>query len=575
MNNAKIADIFDQVADLLEFKLANPFRVRAYRRGARTIRDLPESVTSIVNDSAKNLTDIDGIGKDLAAKCETLISTGELPMLAELLLDIPGSVLDLMRVPGLGPKKAAAVFNQLNVTTLDELKAACDAEQVRALKGFGAKTEQAILDGLAIANAANERILWSEADVIAESLTNHMRELSDIEEMSLAGSYRRGRETVGDLDLLVVAKDSQTVMDRFQAFADVQSIIARGDTKMSVRLDSGFQIDLRVVPHESFGAALQYFTGSKEHNVVLRGRARKRGLKINEYGVYRIEDGEYVAGQDEADVYACLDLPTIPPELREVRSEFDQTLDEALIELSDIRGDLHMHTTATDGKATLDEMIAAAKACGLKYIAITDHSQRVSMANGLDGQRLLQQWEQIDIANQSETGHFRVLKGIECDILEKGGMDLPDEILSQADWVLGSIHYGQKQSEAEITNRILGAIENPYVTAIAHPTGRLINRREAYEVDLDSIMAAAKEHGKLLELNANPRRLDLSDLHCALAKEYGIPIVISTDAHSVGGLDVMQYGIKQARRGGLTPNDVANTRTRSQFMKMLPKSSNR
>ena len=571
MNNAKIADIFDQVADLLEFKLANPFRVRAYRRGARTIRDLPESVTSIVNDSAKNLTDIDGIGKDLAAKCETLISTGELPMLAELLLDIPGSVLDLMRVPGLGPKKAAAVFNQLNVTTLDELKAACDAEQVRALKGFGAKTEQAILDGLAIANAANERILWSEADVIAESLTNHMRELSDIEEMSLAGSYRRGRETVGDLDLLVVAKDSQTVMDRFQAFADVQSVIARGDTKMSVRLDSGFQIDLRVVPHESFGAALQYFTGSKEHNVVLRGRARKRGLKINEYGVYRIEDGEYVAGQDEADVYACLDLPTIPPELREGRSEFDQTLDEALIELSDIRGDLHMHTTATDGKATLDEMIAAAKACGLKYIAITDHSQRVSMANGLDGQRLLEQWEQIDIANQSETGHFRVLKGIECDILEKGGMDLPDEILSQADWVLGSIHYGQKQSEAEITNRILGAIENPYVTAIAHPTGRLINRREAYEVDLDSIMAAAKEHGKLLELNANPRRLDLSDLHCALAKEYGIPIVISTDAHSVGGLDVMQYGIKQARRGGLTPNDVANTRTRSQFMKMLPK----
>ena len=571
MNNAKIADIFDQVADLLEFKSANPFRVRAYRRGARTIRDLPESVASIVNDSTKKLTDIDGIGKDLAAKCETLISTGELPMLAELLSDIPGSVLDLLRVPGLGPKKAAAVFNQLNVTTLDELKAACDAEQVRALKGFGAKTEQAILDGLAIANAANERILWSEADVIAESLTNHMRELSDIEEMSLAGSYRRGRETVGDLDLLVVAKDSQTVMDRFQAFADVQSVIARGDTKMSVRLDSGFQIDLRVVPHESFGAALQYFTGSKEHNVVLRGRARKRGLKINEYGVYRIEDGEYVAGQDEADVYACLDLPTFPPELREGRSEFDQTLDEALIELSDIRGDLHMHTTATDGKATLDEMIAAAKACGLKYIAITDHSQRVSMANGLDGQRLLEQWEQIDIANQAETGHFRVLKGIECDILEKGGMDLPDEILSQADWVLGSIHYGQKQSVAEITNRILGAIENPYVTAIAHPTGRLINRREAYEVDLDSVMAAAKEHGKLLELNANPRRLDLSDLHCALAKEYGIPIVISTDAHSVGGLDVMQYGIKQARRGGLTPNDVANTRTRSQFMKMLPK----
>jgi DNA polymerase (family 10) len=335
---------------------------------------------------------------------------------------------------------------------------------------------------------------------------------------------------------------------------------------------SGLQADLRVVPEESFGAALQYFTGSKEHNVEVRGRAKQRGLKINEYGVFRADSDVYVAGRTEADVYGALELPLIPAELREARQEFEWAETgqlPQLIELSDIQGDLHMHTTATDGKATIAEMAAAARQRGLKYIAITDHSQRVSMARGLDPTRLLAQWDEIDQLNRQANDNFVILKGIECDILEQGGMDLPDEILAQADWVLASLHYGQRQSQDQITQRIVGAIRNPHVTAIAHPTGRLLNRRDAYDVDLDAILQAAKQHGKLLELNANPERLDLNDLHCAAAKRLGIPIVINTDAHSILGLDVMRFGVQQARRGGLTRQDVVNTRPWPQLRKML------
>ena len=433
---------------------------------------------------------------------------------------------------------------------------------MRQLKGFGAKTEQAILNGIEIANAANERILWSEADLIAQELLSHLKDHPQVEQIALAGSYRRRRETVGDLDVLVTSPDAKSVMDSFREFGDIADVIGRGDTKMSVRLDKAFQVDLRVVPAESFGAALQYFTGSKDHNVILRGQAKAKGLKINEYGVYQVDDGTFVAGATEEDVYGALGLPVIPPELREARGEFDIDVIPNLVELSDVQGDLHMHTTESDGKASLEEMVRAAKKRGLKYIAITDHSQRVSMANGLDAERLLQQWAMIDDFNEQHDDSFVVLKGIECDILEQGGMDLPDDVLCQADWVLASVHYGQRQSRQQITERILGALENPppAVTAIAHPTGRLLNRREAYEVDIDAVFKAAKENGKLLELNSHPRRLDLNDVHCAAAKRHGIPIVLSTDAHSTEGLDVMKYGINQARRGGLTAADIANTR---------------
>jgi DNA polymerase (family 10) len=367
-------------------------------------------------------------------------------------------------------------------------------------------------------------------------------------------------------------------MDHFARFAGVAEIIARGDTKMSVRSDKGFQIDLRVVNRTAFGAALQYFTGSKQHNVELRGRARQQGLKINEYGVFRAGDGneEYIAGATEDEVYAALGLTVFAPELREARREFEWAEEgrlPQLIELQDIRGDLHAHTTDTDGRATLEEMVHAAQRRGLRYLAVTDHSQRVSMARGLDPKRLLKQWAQIDSLNKQLTDRLLVLKGIEVDILEKGGLDLPDDVLAQADWVNASIHYGQRQSRQQITERILEALAHPHVTALAHPTGRLIDRRDPYDVDLDSVFKSAKEHGKILELNANPMRLDLNDVYCATAKSHGILIAISTDAHSTEGLEDMRYGILQARRGGLTKKDVANTRTWPQLKKLIGKPS--
>jgi DNA polymerase (family 10) len=497
-------------------------------------------------------------------------------MLVELQETIPASVLTLSRVPGVGPKKAAKIHAELGVSTLAELRKACEEQRVRALKGFGVKTEEAILKGLAIAEEAGVRMRWADADEIAQQLVEHMRAAPQVRQAEMAGSYRRGRDTVGDLDLLVDATDVGAVMDQFGAFQATAEVIARGDTKMAIRLHSGMQVDLRVVPAESFGAALQYFTGSKDHNVVLRGMAKQRGLKINEWGVFPIdtdgaESGPSIGGCTEAEVYAALELPCFPPEMREARAEFEWAAAGALpklVDLADIRGDLHMHTTASDGQGTLEEMIEAARARRLEYIAITDHSKRVSMARGLDDARLRRQWQEIDLVRQ-RYDDIVILKGVECDILERGGMDLPDDVLAEADWVIASVHYGQQQPREQITERVLGALENPHVDVIAHPTGRLINRREAYQVDLDAVITAAGKGGKMLELNANPARLDLDDLHCAAARRRGVPIVINTDAHSTTGFDVMRYGVLQARRGGLTAADVANTRPWNEFAKLL------
>jgi len=574
MTNAEIAAVLEQVADLLEFKDENPFRVRAYRNAARAIRDLTESVAAIAADDGERLLAIDGIGKAVAEKVATLARTGHLPQLTELLAEIPESVLAIMRIPGIGPKKAAALYHQLGVKTLDELKQACEAGRVRELKGFAAKTERTILDGMTLAASAGQRLYWAEADQIAQELRGHLQGCAALEQLELAGSYRRGRDTVGDLDLLAVAGEAAEVMDRFAGFPGVASVLGRGDTKMSVRLSSGLQIDLRIVPRESFGAALQYFTGSKAHNVFLRGLAKQRGLKINEYGVFRV-DGDretYVAGATEEEVYGALDLPCFPPELREARREFEWAQAGELPELvcrEDLRGDLHTHTLETDGRDTIEEMAEAARRRGLKYLAITDHSQRVTMAHGLDPQRLLAQWEQIDRLNEQLGRGFTLLKGIECDILEKGGLDLPDDVLAQADWAVASIHYGQRQPRDQITKRIVDALANPHVCCIAHPTGRLLNKREAYEVDMDAVFAAAARHGKMLELNSNPMRLDLDDVACAAAKSYGIPIVIATDAHQTESLDDLRYGVLQARRGGLTKADVANALSWPQLKKRL------
>ncbi len=571
MDNPEIAAVFEELAELLEFRGENPFRIRAYQNGARAIRDLDEPIREIAEDPDRDLSKLSGIGKTLAEKIGVLLETGSLPQLIELRKAVPEVVIAMARIPGLGAKKAAKLHEELELNSLDDLAAACREGKVSAIKGFAKKTEAAILDGLAIAKAASERIYWVTADKIVADLSEHMRDCKTISQMQWAGSYRRCRETVGDLDLLAVASNRDAAMDHLESYPGRASTIVRGDTKISIRVAKSFQVDMRLVDADQFGAALQYFTGSQAHNIHVRRLAKERGLKINEYGVFQLDDDTRVAGTTEEDVYASIGLPVIAPELREDRREFEWAERNELpdlIELDQIRGDLHMHTSATDGHNTIREMADAAIERGLKYIAITDHSKRVSVAGGLDGDRLLAQWKIIDEIRDEYADRLMIYKGIECDILEAGGMDLPDDVLAQGDWVLASVHFGQKQPRDQITDRILGAIENPHVDCIAHPTGRLINRREPYAVDMDAVMKAAKKHGKFLELNANPARLDLNDVHLAAAKRLEIPIVINTDAHNIDGLDVMRFGILQARRGGLTAGDVANTLGLKAFEKL-------
>lgn len=575
MTNEQIATTLEQLADLLEFQGDNPFRLRALRNGARVIRDLPEEVADLLA-RGEELTKFDGIGEGVAKKCMELVNTGRLKQIDEILVHTPASVLDLLRIPKLGPKKAASLYKALGITNLDALQQACEAHQVRELPGFGEKTELAILEGMDIVRQSVGRLLWYQVDHVAKRLVDYLSESSEINQLAVAGSYRRLRETVGDLDIVVDADDPQSVMDAFAKYPDIESLMARGPTKMAVRLkQGGLQVDLRVVPTQSFGAALVYFTGSKQHNIDIRSRANKLGLKVNEWGVFREgHEDQSLAGATEGEVYEALGLAWIPPALRESRREIEWAERRelpTLIQVSDIRGDLHCHTTATDGNATIEEMAQAARQRGLAYLAITDHSQRVTMARGLDASRLLAQWKDIDALNQSSNDDFLILKGIECDILENGQMDLPDDVLSQADWVVASIHYGQNQPRAQITDRIIRAIVHPHVSVIAHPTGRLINRRKPYEVDLEAVFQAAREHGKFMELNANPHRLDLDDVHLMAAKSMGVKIIISTDAHGIDEFDHLQYGIHQACRAALTVDDVANTRSWNEIKSRLNK----
>ncbi len=564
MQNTDIADRLTELADLLEIKGESGFKLRAYRNAAQAIEDLPVQLADEIA-AGKDLTKIDGIGKSVAEKCRELVETGRLKKLDEVLEEIPRSVLDLARVPKVGPKKAAALFRELGIANLEQLKAACETNRVQELAGFGAKTEQAILKGISQIAESSQRLLWAQADSVAQALLAHMKQCKAISQIELAGSYRRGKETVGDLDLLVVAEAVDEVMDHFGKWKQFDALTGRGPTKMSIRTAKGLQVDLRVVPTESFGAALQYFTGSKEHNVEVRKLAKQRGLKINEYGVFDDEDKPVEgAGVSEAAIYEAVGMKVMPPELRENRREIEWSIKGELPDLITadcIQGDLHMHTTATDGRNSIEEMADAARKRGLKYIAITDHSKRVTMARGLDSERLLAQWKEIDRINHESDDGFLILKGIECDILEAGGMDLPDETLAQADWVIASLHYGQTQPRQQITDRILGALENPHVWIIAHPTGRLIGRRGGYDVDLGAVFQAASENKKFLELNASPSRLDLDDVNLMAARLHNILIVINTDAHQTEGLDDLRCGILQARRAALTAANVANTRT--------------
>jgi DNA polymerase (family 10) len=477
----------------------------------------------------------------------------------------------MLRLPGVGPKKVAVLFKELSVTSLEELKQAAENGQVASLKGFGKKTEETILAEVDRVAEAGKRFYLADGERDAETIAADLLELDSVVQAQVAGSCRRRKESVGDLDVLVTSTNHAEAMDRLAAHELVDRVLARGDTKQRVSLRSGIEMDLRVVPDESYGAALLYFTGSKEHNIVIRRRAQDRGLKVNEYGVFR--DDEQIAGRTEEDVYATVDLPWIPPELRENRGEIEQAEQDklpTLLELKDIRGDLHMHTTATDGQNSIEEMVTAAKERGLKYIAITDHSKRVMMANGLDAKRLRAHWKAIDKVRGKVSG-IDVLCGIECDILEDGELDLDDEVLSEADWVIAVLHYGLKQPREQIQKRLLNAIRCPHVSVIGHPSGRILLKRPGADIGYDEIFKAAADHGVMMEINAHPSRLDLDDTHAAAARDRGIPIVISTDAHSTNGFDVMRYGVYQARRAGLEKKDVANTRTFKQFQKLLKK----
>jgi len=568
MENPEVAQVFEEVADLLDIQGANPFRIRAYRNAARTIGDLSERLAEMAQEP-KKLEKLTGIGKDLAGKITTILDTGDLPLRQELRAQVPPGLRDLLNVPSLGPKRAQILYQQLRITSIDKLRQAVVKHRIAKLKGFGAKTEEKILQSLDGMEESGRRVYLAEAKVYADAIMRHLQSTPRLGQIEVAGSYRRRRDTVGDLDLLVTCSRCKDVMDRLASYEAVAGVLARGATKMTVRLRNGLQMDLRVVPERSYGAALQYFTGSKAHNIQVRRRAQERGLKINEYGVFR--GGKRTAGRTEEEVYKAVGLPWIPPEMREARGEIELALKgrlPRLLELSDLRGDLHMHTTATDGRASLEEMVAAAKERGHSYIAITDHSKRVTMARGLDARRLRQHWRAIDKLAGKVRG-ITLLKGVELDILEDGKLDLPDDVLKEADWVVASIHYGQRQPRDQITRRLLNAIRNPYVHAIGHPTGRLIGKRKGSDVDLETVLKAAADHGCFMELNSQPSRLDLDDVALLAAKQRGITLVINTDAHSVEELGFLEFGVYQARRAGLEAKNVANTRSWTQLRKLL------
>lgn len=568
MENIEIARALEEVADLLEIKGANPFRIRAYRNAAQVVEGHGTPLRKLVAQDA-DLTEIPSIGKDMARYIHELVTDGELSLLRELAQDIPLSLIELTRLPGLGAKRTKKLWEELDVTTLEQLEAAAQAGEVEGIPGFGKKTQGKILASIERYRRRQGRIKLGDADQHVEPLLEYLREDENVEQLDVAGSYRRRRETVGDIDILVVATDPLPVMERFIRYADVQKILGTGDTKSSVVLRSGLQVDLRIVLPKSHGAALAYFTGSKEHNVKLRQRGQRKGLRVSEYGVFRDTDknegdpwaGQYVAGADETEVYAALDLPWIPPELRENRGEFDaadrQSLPQ-LITLDDIRGDLQMHSTWSDGKESIESMLAACAARGYEYFAITDHSKALAMTGGLDATKLREQWQEIgEVASRHD--EIQILRGMEVDILADGRLDLEDEMLAELDVVLVSVHSRFDLPAAEQTERILRAIQHSDVDILAHPTGRQINRRDAMSFDLDAVLECAAENQVAVELNAHPDRLDLNDVQLMQARDRGCDIVISTDAHRISDLDLMKYGVQQARRAWLESEAVLNT----------------
>lgn len=584
MENIEIAKALSQVADLLEIQKSNPFRIRAYRNAARFVADYASPMRKLLAEGA-DLTQFPGIGKDMSQSIRDLVETRSLVLLEELSHKVPRSLILIMRLPGVGPKKARLLWQEKGIETVEQLEAAAKQGILIGIPGFGEKSQARVLAGIEHLRQHRGRFKLSEADQLIAPLVEYMQETPELLRLEVAGSYRRRRETVGDIDLLAMASEAAPVMKRFIEYPGVARVEMSGETRGRVVLHSELEVDLRIVPPKSYGAALIYFTGSKEHNIKLRRRALERGLRLSEYGVFR-EDvreeesaagehsdadpwaGRQVAGGDESEVYSSIDLVFVEPEMREDRGEVEASAAGALpdlLELGDIRGDLQMHSTWSDGKNSIEEMMQACLARGYEYFALTDHSKALAMTGGLDAKRLQEQWREIE---EIETRYpqIRLLRSLEVDILAEGGLDLEDEMLQQLDLVVVSVHSRFDLPARRQTDRILNALQHPAVDILAHPSGRIINRRAPFEFDLDEVLHCAKENRVAVELNAHPERLDLKDSHLILARELGVPVVISTDAHRSGHLDLMHYGVEQARRAWLTKENVLNTLPLKQFL---------
>lgn len=568
MINQQVARLFNEMADLLEIKGENPFRVRAYRRAAQTIDGLIEDLALLPE---KELLEIPGIGKDLAAKIKEYAASEKIEAHDNLAKDLPPGVINILSVPGVGPKTAKLLFDELKIKDLEELETFAKEHRLSTLPGIKEKTEENILKGLAQLKRGTERQPLGKVLPLANELLEQLQNKAPVSKLCLAGSLRRWKETIKDIDILAVSRDAKKVMKVFVKLPQVQEILMHGPTKSSVTISGGLQVDLRVVEERSFGAALAYFTGSKDHNIKLRELARHADLKINEYGIFRASDDKKLGGEKEEDVYRLLGMPYIPPELREDTGEIEAAIEgrlPSLVELEDIKGDLHVHSRWSDGSHTFEELADAAKEKGYEYIAITDHTKGLGIAHGLNEAKIVDELNEIRALNKRLKG-FRLLMGVEVDIKSDCTLDIPDEILKKLDMVVASIHSGFKQGKEQLTKRLTSALRNRYVSVIAHPTGRLIGEREAYEVDMEKVFSIAKETGKAMELNANPFRLDIKDTHTKRAKELGIPVVISSDAHLTGQLDYMGYGVSTARRGWLEKDDVKNTLGAENLVKWL------
>ena len=558
MQNHEIAKVLDEIADMIEVSEDNFYRVRAYRNAARTVRDHPVPLLQLKPEELRKLP---GFGADLAAKVEVLVNTGDLPLHQELTQKISPGLVELLRLPGLGPKRVRLLNERLRIRGLDDLRSALDAGALRTVHGFGPKMEKQLIAALTEPKPTKRsRLMFSEATQSAQALLSYLRQMPAVETVEAAGSLRRKKETIGDLDLLAISAAPEAVIEHVVHFGGVKSALGRGETKASVVLSSGLQVDLRVVPRESYGAALVYFTGSQAHCIHLRRIAQSAGMLLNEYGLFRGD--ARVAGADEEEVYRALGLPWIAPELREDRGEIEAAAAgrlPSLLTRGDLRGDLHSHSTYTDGRATIEQMAIRAREVGLEYLAITDHSRRLAMVFGLDPIRLREQWREIEEV-QKRLSSITLLRGIEVDILEDGSLDLPDDTLAELDWVVASVHHKLNLTSEEMTHRLITAIRNPYVDVIGHPSGRLLTGREPSVFDLGEVLRVAREEGCALEVNSQAERLDLTDNACLSAKHAGVKVVVSSDSHHPRDFAMLEYGVNQARRGWIEPEDTLNTR---------------